>query len=262
MTLAARARLNDMIESQGGDVFTDSQPFTLQMVNNAWRRFQRRLAALGYVALEKFAGTNTAQWLALPAMTNSDPGVFMWISWTGCFDGTTVQTSPVLPQDLIGPLKVWERATGSGADFIEMDEILQGMDAVAKQDWNQQYEWRNDAIWMPGGAAATDLRVRYASYYADFTDIESSPNQVVPIMECLDPFANYICSEMANSRADLDAATFDAKAEAGTQMIADRQSAGPRGTRKDAEYGGMRDGRTPGAAAPLPAAGPVGGGGQ
>ena len=245
MTSAARARLNDMIESQNGDVLTDDQPFTLQMVNNAWRRFQRKLADAGYVSLEK------ETILPLPGMTSADPGVFMWISWTRCFDGTTAQLSPVLPQDLIGPLKLWERATGSGAQFIEIDSILQGLDAVAKQDWNQQSEWRNDAIWMPGANPATDLRIRYAAYYADFTDIQANPNQPVPIMQCLDPFSNYICSEMANSRADLDAATFDAKADEGATLIAQRQSAGPRGIDTSAEFGKMRDARTPSAAAPV-----------
>lgn len=237
----ARTRLNDAIAALSGDVLTDNQPFTTQMVNNAWRRFQRRLADLGYVALEK------ETILALPGMTNTDPGVFMWVSWTGCFDGSVTQTSPVLPQDLIQPLKLWERPTGSQAQFIEVDNIDGGMDAVSKQDWNQQSEWRNDAIWMPGALPATDLRVRYASYYSDFTSISANPNQVVPIMQCLDPFANYICSEMANSRADLDGATFDAKAEQGTAMIAQRQSAGARGVGKDAEYGRMKDGFTPGA---------------
>lgn len=249
MTLAARARLNDMIQSQGGDVFTDDQPFTLQMVNNAWRRFQRRLTDLGYVSLEKEI-SGSAPWLSLPAMTNSDPGVFMWISWTGCFDGTNVQAAPVLPQDFIVPLKLWERATGSAAVFIELDNVDNGLDAVAKMDWNQQSEWRNSAIWMPGAQVATDLRVRYATYYADFTDIAESPDQPVPIMQCLDPFANYICSEMANSRADLDGATFDQKADAGTVMIAQRQSAGPRGITKDAEYGKSRDRFTPSAGGP------------
>lgn len=245
MTSAARARLNDMIESQGGDVFTNDQPFTLQMVNNAWRRLQRRLADLGYFSLIKELGPPAAPWLALPAMTNPDPGVFMALSWVGCFDGTTLQVTPVLPQDLIGPLKLWERATGTIAQFIEMDLIDNGLDAVAKQDWNQQWEWKNDILWMPGSQVATDLRIRYAAYYADFTDIEVTPAQPVPIMQCLDPFSNYICSEMAGSRADLDAATFDAKADAGVAMIANRQSSQARAIDKEAEFGKSRDRFTP-----------------
>jgi hypothetical protein len=236
---ATRTRINDSIASLAGDVLTDNQPFTTQMVNSAWRRLQRRLADLGYVSLEKEVI------LPLPAMTNSDPAVFMWISWTGCFDGTVVQTSPVLPQDLISPTKRWERPTGSAADFIELDNIDGGLDAVAKMNWNQQSEWRNDAIWIPGAVPLTDLRVRYAAYYADFTSISANPSQVVPIMQCLDPFSNYIASEMANSRADLDGATFDQKAEAGAVMIAQRQSAAPRGIGKDAEYGKSKDRFTP-----------------
>jgi hypothetical protein len=36
----ARVRLNDAIQQLGGDIMKDSQPFTQQMANSAWRRLQ------------------------------------------------------------------------------------------------------------------------------------------------------------------------------------------------------------------------------
>lgn len=256
---AARTRLNDAIASLAGDVLTDNQPFTTQMVNNAWRRMQRTLAAQGYLILVEETIIT-----AFPA-GSSDPGAFSWIDWTGYFNGTSFTPSGTicLPQDFIEPLRLWERATGTSNPFDDMDEILNGIPAIPKQDWNALWEWRQNRVYLLGANAAADLRLRYQSYFPDFTDISASGGsaQTIPIIQCQDPFSWYICSEMASSRGDLDAKSFDAMADAAATMIAQRNSQEPRSIAKNSQYGAMRDARTP-SAQPTPALPPQPGGAQ
>ena len=100
----ARVRLNDAIQNLGGDILTDSAPFTLTYVNNAWRRLQELLVNLGFTWLKPETILRN-----VPLVTNADPGSQMYISWSECFDGTTTQPGPLLPQDMIAPLVLWER---------------------------------------------------------------------------------------------------------------------------------------------------------
>ena len=263
---------------------TDSQPFTLPIVNVAWRVLQRKLAGLGYLLFEKeFILT------ALPPVSGSppDPGTQVWIDWTGYDDGSgTLNTNFVLPQWFISPLTLWERinvgavanttlqdfenaladdgytqdqidqivalappfpADAPNQSFLDMDQVLNGLPAVPQDSWNFYWDWRDNKIYLPGALGLTDLRVRGGSYLADFTDIAVSPNQPVPIVQCLDPFANLICVEMAGSRGDIDAASFSAKADAGIALIAGRDLQAARALAKSSEVGKMPDRLTPGA---------------
>ena len=63
--------------------------------------------------------------------------------------------------------------------------------------------------------------------------------QQVPIMRSLNSLAWFICSEMAKSRADLDAGEFDALAIDAATQIWNRDPAQPRSIFKASEYGKM-----------------------
>lgn len=241
----ARTRLNDAIQAIGGDVLTDNAPFTTVMTNSAWRRFQRKLASFGYTVLEdEFILPSLPPVYALSG--TPDPGTQVYLDWAGYWNGQSLNTAFVLPQNMIGPLDCWERISGTAGSYLEMDQILKGLPAVPQQNWNQLWEWRNDALYMPGALTNTDFRCRFQSYFGDFEEISVNPSQVVPIVQCNDPFSWYICSEMANSRGDLDAKFFDTMADAATAMIADRDMAGPRKVQKVSELAKMRDSLTPG----------------
>lgn len=236
---SARVKLNDAIQALAGEVLTDNAVFTTQFVNNAWRRLQRGLAARGYLTLE-----DQAIILAIPAAGSADPGQESWINWAGCFDGVNSFATPVLPQNFISPLRLWGRQNGTTDSFEDMDMVLRGLPSVPKKDWNELWEWREDAIFYNGANVATDLRVRYAAYFGDFASVTDG-TQVVPIMQCLDPFSNLICSEVSGSRGDVDAASFDEKAEAGMDAIAARDLQGPRSMLKSSEAGKQLDRLTP-----------------
>lgn len=221
----ARVRVNDAIASLSGEILTDTQPFTLEMVNAAWRTLQEFLANLGYTRSKK-----EIVLAAIPSVTSSDPGSQVSLNWSSYYNGSGYDippTAPVLPQDLILPLRLWERQTSLTGTFVPMTQALDGLPDYPKLPWNHFWEWREDAIYMPGATIAVDIRLRYAAYLPDFIASATTPfaSQVVPIMRCKNAFAYYIAAEVTGPRADPDAPTFTAAAEQAARLIFNREVA-------------------------------------
>ena len=211
-----RARVNDAIVTIGGEILTDTAPFTQVYTNGAWRRFQAYLANLGFsrfrtrIILSNF-----------PVVGTQDPAIQTYLNWSEYYDGVSFYTPndvSVLPQDFILPLKIAERQTGTNSPFRPMQMGLDGLPDVRKCPWNQFWDWRDDKIYMPGALMRFDLQIEYSRYLTDFETVGEIEwfEQPVPIMRCLSAFSNYIAYEFAKTRADLDAAVFmaDAKADA------------------------------------------------
>ena len=256
---AAKVRLNDKIETLsaiGGKLLDNTQPFTQQVFNGGWRKLQEYLADLGYTGLKQ-----EITFTAVPAAASIDPALQVWISYAGYWDGVGLQAAPLLPQNLIRPYKIWERANGSAALMTEMDMVLNGLPAVPKLNWNRQWEWRDDVLYMPGSLVVTDIRSRYAGALLDMSDVAGSPGinqlantpwygQPVPIMRCVDSLADYLCREVCVARGDMDGATaFQASAEANARKILNRDTADPKAVYKASELGKMADRFTPGSGA-------------
>lgn len=234
---AARVRLNDAIANIGGDILTDIQPFTLQYINNAWRRFQELMVSLGvtwFKVEQIFDG--------VAANTNADPSSQQYINWANFFNGSGLLTAPVLPQNFIAPLVLWERATGPNS-FFPMDRLDNGLPAVPKSTYNKSWEWRNGAIYIPGAMQIVDLRIRYAAFLPDFvaSTVEPFASQPVPIMRALNPFAWFLASEVAKARGDLDSGYFDQQAQSATAMVFQLDPMQARSVLKESEYSKMTD---------------------
>lgn len=225
----ARTRLNDAIAAIGGDILTDSQPFTATMVNSAWRQLQAYLSNLGY---SKYKRKFWAY--AMPKVATTDPSLPVIWSWTYYFDGVSYYAPPVvtvLPNDLIAPLIVKERQTGTNAQFTRLKSAPDGLCEGQKRPWNGEFEWKNDAVYMPGSTSSMDFEVEYAAYDVDFiatnnvlgnptTNPATTPaNMPIPIMRSQSALANYIAAECALGRDDVDAPTFLAAAQADAKLL-------------------------------------------
>jgi len=204
---AARARLNDMIASAGGDILTDNNVFTIFMINDAWRKLQDFWAKLGFSRL-------TGE-----AFFSATAGTVTQINWT---------TTPALPADLILPVRMWERITGSGENYLEMDRLTRGLPIVTTGPWNRYWEFREENIYIPGVTSSTmDYRIRYAAFLSDFVanGTTAFASQTVPVMRCLNPFSLYIAAEMAAPRGDLDSAEVTKMAEDAATIMVARENA-------------------------------------
>ncbi len=215
-----KTRLNALNKEQA-DILISNQPYMQQCFNTGWRRFQEFIANKGY---SKF--TKEIELDNLAPKTSADPAVQTRLDWDGYFNGTVLDATKALPQDLILPMRLWQRVTGQDAMFSPMGQWLDGMPSTAATFYNWSWEWRGDAIYFTGALSALDIRVRYANYIGDFIEANNLPwyEQTVPIVRALDSLSQYVCAEIARSRPDLelDTVAFTQGAEAAAVLIYNR----------------------------------------
>lgn len=203
---SARVRLNDRIRTLvaiSGTILGETDPLTNQAFNNGYRRFQDALVDEGS---ERFSDQVVIS--SVPIVGSSDPASQCSLSWFGTFDGAFNWAAPALPNNLILPLWMSERPSGSNSPFPSpnrpnMTCALDGLPMYPKQNRNGCWEWRNDAIFFPGATTTVDFFIRYRAYLPDIVDSGTTRwyQQQVPIMRCQDPLAWWICAEFAAARA-------------------------------------------------------------
>lgn len=96
----------------------------------------------------------------LPALTVQDATVQVSLAYTGYFDGYQWHPQWTLPIGTSKVLALWERPTGSNADFSPMRPAPFGLPGIMQGDCMGQWELREGQIWMPGAMLDTDLRLR------------------------------------------------------------------------------------------------------
>ena len=202
----ARVRLHDRIETAAsvrGSLDDATSAYAQAALNSGWRHLQVFLGNCGFTTL---IGDTVIP--SLPIVATTDPASQTFISWTACSDGVNVAlTSPLLPANLMYPLACWERQSGINAPFPvhpNMENMLDGLPALPKGIMNRRWEWREDAIWLPGAQQHVDLRVRYQKSLADFADGAEIQwfDQPVPILLCSDALAWFVVAECLSGRAD------------------------------------------------------------
>lgn len=222
----ARVRVNDAIQSIGGDTLTNTAPFTQVATNAAWRRMQSDLSDKGLNRLE-----SEVILTGIPVTSNLDPASQCFIDWNGYFDGNSYFDTPALPGDLLIPLRTWERPTGQNWGTAPMVNFIDGLPSSMKQGFNFIWEWRDDKLFFPGALSVLDMRVRYAKFIPDFADTIGDQGQIVPwyntpvpIVRCQDAFADYIAYEVTNARGDAAAAGFLVSGQLKANAIFNREA--------------------------------------
>ncbi len=162
---------------------------------------------------------------SLPVVATTDPAVPCWIDWFNYNDGANLFNAPVLPPDLIVPLRVWERPSGQRGPFPvdPMELIFDGLPGFPKQAWSGFWEWRANAIYIPGALQVMDLKILYMRYLGDFLDdSEQWFQKRVPIPRCQDALSLYICAEI---RSDVESEGWLEKAESAARLLCNRDVA-------------------------------------
>lgn len=157
-----RVILNDS-EVAGGDVLTDTAPFTFDILNGGFERVQIELAMVG-------VETYTAEsWLlALPAVTTIDPEARLIVDDTGTNliypngVGNVFSLTPQLPTDLILPLRLFERQSGT-ANFTgpAMKQPNGGLLNMQQQTFLVDWEWKSDGLRFRGALQVQDVKILY-----------------------------------------------------------------------------------------------------
>ena len=188
---ASRALVNDMLTGTGGEILTDNAPFTFPMINLAADYLCKKLSNNG---MQVF----TLETVLTPvlAIAVNDPGVQVNISDTGYYDGVSNHAAPQLPVDLLEPIDLWERQTGSTDFWNPMVPYPDGLPSVIQNATLGIWEYRGEAIYMPGATQSNDVRLRYKSMSITFV----TPNDSVLIRGAQSCLANYLAAIFVNSR--------------------------------------------------------------
>lgn len=242
---AANVRLNGVVETlvpTGGQLSGNTNSYSQQAVNSAYRKMQNRLADLRYSGLQ-----GDTVFLAIPALSGTDPATTVSIGYDGYYDGATTVAAPALPATLLRPYELTERINGSGGNFLDMDNPPWSLPRVKKLEWNGQWLWRDNAIWMPGAVTVTDIAMTYGALLPDFLDDALLPwfNQPIPILNAVDALADYICCEIKIAQNDPSAIAFQASAEDKTGMILNQDTASGKSVLKGSQYQQMASRFTP-----------------
>ena len=166
-----RVFLNDwqpgLLKTPGEGKITNDNPIqspqTLPAMSSAIRELYRELRNAGSPRLLR----DNVQ-ANLPANGLTGPTVQTYLSYGGYFDGQTLQPSPVLPPDLMSPVRLWEQQTGNQLPFVPMCQPQFGLTSrnqtFALGDW----EWREDRLWFVGALCPVTIRMRYYAALAQF----------------------------------------------------------------------------------------------
>jgi hypothetical protein len=164
VTARMRAIVNDS-EIAGGDVLVDTAAYTFQIINAAFDRVQLELAKVGVETM-----TAEAWLLALPVMPTVDPEGRMVIDDTGTNItypngiGNVFSLTPQLPADLILPLKLWERQTGTTNFPVPMQQPNTGLFCMSQQTYFVDWEWKSDGLRTRGALQSQDMKMLYEKH--------------------------------------------------------------------------------------------------
>jgi hypothetical protein len=188
---------SDIVGTGTGAVFTDF--VLLPYINSSYRTLQRALAMAGSPLFR----TDDIL-LVVTAVPSADASVQVVIN-----DATPAPNQ--LPQDLLEPMKLWERQNLTNDVFVEMINLTyQGGLPSRQQDSRLvEWEWRSDGIYFVGALVDTQIRIRYRKALPDLVD----GNSTILIRNSQEAMAFYAASQAGASRGSPVAQTWETMAE-------------------------------------------------
>jgi hypothetical protein len=211
---AARVMCNDAALSLAGAVLSDSQPYTFTMLEERYEYLQDRLMNGGVNTYYEYFVVN-----GLTAVAVSDPGVQVQLGYTGYFDGATLSNPPIMPPEMLEPLELWERQTGSTNAWRPMKQASDSISSRAQTSKFGVWDWETDILFLPGASQSNDLKIKGLTYAPELT----TPTSPVLISRCKTALASLVAEMAAKSRGGTEAAgVFHAQAEDAIKLIINR----------------------------------------
>ena len=179
-----------------GQIFTDNpaiSPFVLPLLNSSIRELYRELRNIGDPVLL----FDNVILLGLPPLNSPsygvaspDPTVQTILSTVGYFDGVQQWPNLLLPSNMINPIKLWERQTGTENAFQDMTQPQDGLSSYHQGPCLREWEWRNSNINFHGATQMRDIRMRYFGSLPQFFSSTLNFNTTyVPVLDSTDALA-------------------------------------------------------------------------
>jgi hypothetical protein len=184
-------------EVAGGDIITDAAPFTFTLLNGGYERVQLELAKAGVeVSL-------TEAWLiGLPTMPTVDPEARMVIDDTGCNIlypngiGNVFSLTPQLPTDLVLPLDLFERQTGTTFEAAQMRQARSSLVSGNQDLYLIEWEWKSEGLRTRGALQSQDVKIEYEKRLPQL----AAPTDPVPIRGVVNAAAYFAAMIFSESR--------------------------------------------------------------
>jgi hypothetical protein len=138
-------------------------PQTIPALSSAIRELYRELRNVGEPKLIR----DNVQ-ANLPANSITGPTIQTYLAFDGYWDGGVLNSSPVLPSDLMRPLRLWEQQTGNQLPFISMKQPQFGLTSRNQTFALGEWEWREGQINFVGALCPITIRMRYEAALAQF----------------------------------------------------------------------------------------------
>lgn len=238
----ARTFIDDAYTAAGqiltGTIPGPAVPMSYQYLNSAYVYIQNELTNAGIetfvqeIILSPFPAYNG------PAP--EDPSIQASLSDTGYFNGYENYNPPMLPIEMLGPLKLWERQTGATtAFFTPMHEANDGLPQQSNAYKFGFWEWRQDGICMPACTQTNDIRIRYNMI---LNPLVQDTDPVLIRGNSIDPVAYFTAWSYALTSGDSMIADklFQAATAFLTQMTLTSSRRNQRGSHRRAGYGRRR----------------------
>ena len=188
----------------------DTNPQVLPAFIGRWVYLQQRL-------ISESVDTFTADCVVkgLTPGTNLDPKVPVTLSWSGYWDGTSLNDAIVLPTNLVKPLEVWE-CQDSNASWATMrqapDEINAGGAMGSRQG---VWMFEHDLLIMPGCNNLTDLKLKFLAMAPAITSFASP----LMVRGCESALAYLVLYELSGGRGGSMATMYKTKSEEAINQI-------------------------------------------
>lgn len=183
-----------------GQILTNGSVTLQNLMNSAIRDTYRDVRIMGQPTLIK----DNVLVLNLPPINSvlgvgaPNPAAQCALQFAGFFDGLVMVPNLLLPGDLIYPLEVWERQSGTNNPFTLMSEVPGGLPSYNQGSYFGRWEWRTDSIWMNGATLSRDIRLRYICTFADLAAPGIDWTQTyVPIMDSQEAIADKVAVRQA-----------------------------------------------------------------
>jgi hypothetical protein len=194
------------------------------LMNSAIREIYRQIRIMGQPTL---IGDNYILY-NLPTINSSlgagvaNPAIQVSLQYTGYFDGLQQWPTFTLPNNMLYPLEVWQRPSGTNYPFSLVPQATGALRPNNQKMSLGEWEWRSDGIWMNGSTVPMDLRIRW-----EFAIIDRATPDVnwdftyIPILDCQEAIADIISLRYARRLGG--AVLEDAKDQAKKSIFALRQ---------------------------------------
>lgn len=183
-----------------GRIFTDSWTPNITILNLALQHLQRDLENYGFPTTREvtfiingLTPINGPLGLGVP-----DPSVQVYLSFNGYWDGSVLHGSPTLPLDLLTPLKISQRQTGSGNPFAPVLPAPDGLPSINQAFSLGWWNWITDKIFFNGSQNTIDIQLTYTGgvpKYPLSINPNTFPTTLIPFLdsqEALSYWAAYI----------------------------------------------------------------------